>query len=121
MNCRDCAVAVNTAHDEVCDIAVCLHSGGQRLQCYLSNYEPTTMVSVGLPLVMEEHDCGQDIWTGEWPGAAECREYDLWVRWDDALGWVKTVKEDPQAREDLNSLKTSGTWNRELQKWEVLS
>jgi hypothetical protein len=55
----------------------------------------------------EESDLGWgEIWTGEWPGELECREFGLWVKnWDDRNpGWVKTTAEDPVAIEDLNAL-----------------
>jgi hypothetical protein len=63
--CPDCQVSIGMPHlkgtgfggpmDE-CDIAHCLNTGIQRLQCGCRK-------------------CGDDIWTGLWPGVKEC--YDL--------------------------------------------
>ena len=46
-NCPDCSVPVGAEHEDGCDVARCQH-GGQRLSCG------------------EDHDCGRDVWTGEW-------------------------------------------------------
>jgi hypothetical protein len=50
-NCPDCDVAPGQPHDPNCDVARCLATGGQRL----GHGD-------------EEHDCGNDVWTGQWPG-----------------------------------------------------
>lgn len=55
--CPDCAVTIGKPHDKGCDVARCLECGYQAIGCD------------------EDHDKGDDIWTGEWPGDAECREY----------------------------------------------
>lgn len=53
-NCPDCGVPVGTAHVDVCDVARCHATGEQRLS--------HTFVDV-----KADHDCGKDVWTGEWP------------------------------------------------------
>jgi hypothetical protein len=88
--CHDCAVSPGEKHKDGCDVARCLECGFQRISCE-----------------HEESDLGWgEIWTGEWPGELECREFGLWVKnWDDRNpGWVKTTAEDPVAIEDLNAL-----------------
>lgn len=55
-SCHDCGVAPGTAHLDGCDTARCLNTGIQRLQCDCGK-------------------CGDDVWTGMWPGIQEC--YDL--------------------------------------------
>jgi hypothetical protein len=66
--CYDCGVEPGEPHDAGCDIARCLMTGEQRL-----GYE-------------RDHDCGQDAWTGVWPGEAECREFGWYSKWLDADG-----------------------------------
>lgn len=52
--CPDCAAPPGHEHDDNCDVARCLKGGfRQRLTCDCG-------------------DCGRDIWTGLWPGTAEC-------------------------------------------------
>jgi hypothetical protein len=48
-DCPDCGVAPGRRHHAGCDVARCLETGHQRLSC------------------AGGHDCGQDVWTGEWP------------------------------------------------------
>lgn len=103
-NCHDCQVFVGEPHEEGCDVARCSVCGGQRLQC-----EGDQACAAG--------DGG--VWTGEWPGDLECREFDLWSKWTDH-GWEETTKDDPAATEDLNRLVTLAAeglldWNG--QRW----
>ncbi|EWC64551.1 hypothetical protein UO65_0158 [Actinokineospora spheciospongiae] len=58
--CPDCAVPVGRPHIDRCDVARCLRTGLQRLDCEAA------------------HDCGTDTWTGRWPGEADCER----------LGWM---------------------------------
>ena len=44
------------------------------------------------------------IWTGEWPGKAECREYGLYGIFVLNKGWLKAKASDEGATEDLKSL-----------------
>ncbi len=74
--CGDCGVGVGSQHVPGCDVARCLKCGGQRISCGCEWPEG------------EE----QQVWTGLWPGAAECREHKLVARWfeDDGTpgGWT---------------------------------
>jgi hypothetical protein len=60
-SCGDCGAKPGEFHDDGCDVARCLVTGFQRLQCTL------------------RHDCGEQTWSGEWPGVAECEEFDWWA------------------------------------------
>lgn len=87
--CPDCDVPVGEAHiyDEIdsgCDVARCLVTGLQRLMCDL------------------DHDCGQDVWIGWWPGQLDCER----------LGWMLGP-----GFPDLNRLYTEATWDAERCLW----
>jgi hypothetical protein len=68
---------------------------------------------------------GRDVWTGEWPGTAECREYGLWSRWvgstwpEPGGRWVKCAATDEGAGPNLNALNAWGgfVWDRTARKW----
>jgi len=53
--CHDCGVKPGQPHKDGCDTARCLNTGMQRLQCDCGK-------------------CGEDVWTGIWPGIKECYE-----------------------------------------------
>jgi hypothetical protein len=89
-SCQDCGVRPGQEHDDGCDTARCLVTGHQRLSC-------------GRAHEAGDLDCGRDIWTGLWPGEAECIEY----------GWVTS-----DGFPDLNRLAIMGRWNRQAQRWE---
>ncbi|GGS59751.1 hypothetical protein GCM10010171_63410 [Actinokineospora fastidiosa] len=87
--CPDCDVQVGEAHeydeyDGGCDVARCLVTGHQRLMCDL------------------DHDCGQDLWTGRWPGHADCER----------LGWM--IGPDLP---DLHRLYTEAMWDPSTRLW----
>ncbi len=67
LTCPDCAVPVGQPRHDECDVARCLATGRKRLICDLYTHG-------------EQHDCGQDIWTGRGPGVAECEEYGWYHR-----------------------------------------
>lgn len=107
--CGDCAVAPGQPHVNGCDVARCLRSGRQRLSC------PAPWSGF--------RDCGRDVWTGEWPGEADCREQGLWCYWQaPAHGrrygrWVPCTADHPNAVTDLNRLYEHCRWDAELGKW----
>jgi hypothetical protein len=89
--CPDCAVAVGQPHiqDEVdggCDVARCLVTGLQRLMCDREGHD----------------ECGQDVWTGWWPGQLDCQR----------LGWMLGP-----GLPDLNRLYTEAVWDRARGSW----
>ncbi|WP_322755745.1 hypothetical protein [Frankia sp. Cas3] len=51
--CPDCQVPIGTAHDDDCDRAICLLTGGQRLICADGEHDDEP-----------DGDCGRDVWTG---------------------------------------------------------
>lgn len=135
--CHDCAVAVGQPHDDGCDVARCLWTGLQRIACDESLVALAIRIlrSVGhndtadrlayhysVSPADEAHDCGNETWTGEWPGAADARRLGWWCYFrpdfGEGNGWARCAPDHPGASEDLNRLQSSGRWNRELQRWE---
>lgn len=120
--CHDCAARPGQPHDTNCDTARCLVTGMQRLQCYSDDvyvgpenaheYEGYAMDHSG--------SCGEDIWTGEWPGVEDCRRLDLWCYWGPDYGqrgWVKCCADHPGATEDLNALVIQCDWDPVALQW----
>ena len=99
--CPDCAANVGGVHDGGCDVARCLATGWQRLSC------------------PGNHDCGLDVWTGEWPGDAECRDFGWWVqdRCAEGMGWVPCAPDAPGAMADRNRLSRDARWSAEQRRW----
>lgn len=99
--CPDCGVRAGEEHDAGCDVARCLITGHQRLSCD------------------QGHDCGRNVWTGEWPGDAECREFGWWVqdRCSEGMGFVPCAPDAPGAVEDLNRLSRDARWSPEAARW----
>jgi hypothetical protein len=71
-------------HHDWCDVARCLVTGLQRSGC------------------PGRHDCGRDLWSGLWPGEAECAEYGFLY----GAGFP-----------DLNRLYLEAHWDPGLRRW----
>lgn len=113
-SCPDCGAGIGKPHQDGCDVARCLVTGRQRLQCGDEDFPDG------------EHpgeNCGDDIWTGEWPGTVECREYGWWVTWVDPQpgerygAWLAAAPGDPEATPDLNRLTAECDWDRQAHRW----
>jgi hypothetical protein len=139
--CPDCGAEVGTAHDGNCDVARCLWTGRQRLQCDGSlaakccralreagRDDLAGDLAYYLSLDDPEHDCGDDAWTGEWPGKAECREFGWWSYFGPdhgETGWVQVPAEQvdrlrsfgTNVTEDLNRLAVEAVWDRQAQRY----
>jgi hypothetical protein len=123
-SCPDCVAAIGKKHDDGCDVARCLWDGGQRFSCdYALDYtdEPESDPMVIDP--SDPHDCGEDVWTGMWPGYREAIEFGWWIKWIDAAPgerygeWRPTTASDPKARPDLNRLNIDCVWDRDNERW----
>jgi hypothetical protein len=66
-------------------------------------------------------DCGQDVWSGRWPGMDDAIRLGWYARFAPFAdpSWVPYGPDDPGARPDLNRLAIDGKWNRELLRWEA--
>lgn len=85
-HCPDCLAAIDEPHRLGCDVERCTVCFSQRLMCDCDG-----------------HDALAAAWTGEWPGARQCRELGWWAVWTDK-GWRPCVADTPGAREDVNRL-----------------
>ncbi|MEO3976795.1 hypothetical protein [Streptomyces sp. CAU 1734] len=65
--CADCSVRPGSYHRPRCDVARCAVTGRQLSDCR----HPGTA-------------CGNTVWTGQWPGDAECWEYGFLILPSDA-------------------------------------
>jgi len=86
-DCGECAAKPGEPHDDGCDVARCMQTGGQRLSC------------------RQDHDHGQNVWTGTWPGEAECREF----------GWL-TADGGPDLGR-LHPMRGEARWDRRAGRW----
>ncbi len=101
--CNDCGAQHGEAHADGCDVARCLWTGGQRLQC------------------AGGHDCGQDVWDGCWPGVAEAVEFGWYSWFEPGKPWHRCGPNHPQAGPDLNRINVLFCrWDRERRRWARL-
>lgn len=93
--CPDCGVPVGQKHEWGCDVSRCKKTGRQLLGCSSGK------------------GCEPCVWTGEWPGTQECREF----------GWYAPVimlDGTYKMMEDLNRLgpwTPSIRWSSEQERW----
>lgn len=116
--CGDCGVIVGFAHREGCDVARCLWTGRQRISC-------DEFMDGNFNRVKGRHDCGNEVWTGEWPGDADARRFGWFSYWGPDYGeqgWVRCGPDHPGAGPDLNRLHnpTEARWDRVTLRWEKL-
>lgn len=101
MRCPDCAAHPGQIHLSKCNEARCVYDGEQRVT----------------HLGRQWHDCGKSVWTGEFPGTAECREYGLWCRWSGVFGYIPCDADDLGAVPDVHVLMEWGRWDQIHQRW----
>lgn len=102
-SCQDCGAQPGQPHADGCDTARCLQTGMQRLSCTM------------------RHNCGDDIWAGQWPGEADAIRLGWYSRFTDH-GWQRCGPGDPGAGPDLNRLRPmSARWDKKTRRWEALN
>lgn len=130
--CDDCGVAPGEFHKPGCDVERCSRCGGQAISCgciyevngidqdTMEEDHPDIYCNGPTPEMYARWQAEwghKDLpWTGDWPGAAECREFGFWCKWTDR-GWERCDASDPEARENLNRLHTEATWDAEAGRW----
>ncbi len=107
--CPDCGVGVGDTHFDGCDVERCPGCGGQLLMCGLD----CTPDDKEQERLWEK----RSVWTGLWPGVAECREFGWYSYFTQESGWVQTTKDDPRASENLNRLYEDAQWDKEQQRF----
>lgn len=91
--CPDCQVDPGEVHEVGCDVTPCKVTGDQMLACGVFSVDP--------------HECAPCVWTGEWPGKAECREFG-WYADIVGIGWT----------EDLNRVnRIECRWDPEAERF----
>lgn len=121
-SCPNCGVAVGDPHVDGCDVARCTITGNQAIQCcglddIAGWVEAGEDISDGYT-VYHAGSCGQQVWTGVWPGEAEAREAGWWCRMGPG-GWIECDADHPDARPNLNRVAIEMRWNRETQRMEL--
>lgn len=121
--CNDCGAEVGEEHDDGCDVARCLAFGSQRIQCGPGS----RLVPVGHLLgggvevihVFDGHGCGRDVWTGQWPGVAECVEFGWWAVFvpHGNPSWRRVPAGTAGAHPDLNRLAVEAMWDAGRGRW----
>lgn len=116
-NCNDCGAQPGTPHEDGCDIARCTLTGMQRIQHECADHCDTCTCT----------PCDPDIWTGEYPGSAEAREFGWFCYWlEPKLGqdygeWMPCDADHPKAMPDLNRLMVEAVWNPATKRWDLPS
>ena len=105
--CDGCSVKPGQPHDDLCDVARCLFTGGQRKSCSGDAHE----------------DCGRDTWTGRYPGDIECEEFGWFAvcvprpAGEKGFQWVPCDRDAPGATQNLNRLRAEARWDRDQGRW----
>jgi Zn-finger nucleic acid-binding protein len=132
--CPDCGAKQGELHDSGCDVERCPRCGGQLLSCNciyeVNGMNPATLerdyrdiYHNGPTVTMfdkwdEEWGCRRMLWTGVWPGEAECIEFGWYSRMiPGVIGWQRCEKDDPGAGPDLNRLYEEAKWDADKQRF----
>lgn len=117
--CPDCGAPIGQQHLHGCDIARCVVTGDQALQC-MGEVDVEVLRAEGLDptdYLTAQHPgtCDGDIWDGYWPGEQECYERGWFSKF--VGGWVPCDKDDPDGGPDLNRLHRELSWDPQQRKY----
>lgn len=114
--CGDCRVQPGERHDQGCDVARCISTGEQWIQCPGETHQYH-----GREYGEHAGICLPDIWTGVWPGEMEAIEFGWYCYFGPDYGehgWVRVAASNPRARPDLNRINSGEcVWSADKQRW----
>ena len=97
--CPECGARPGNVHRRGCDVELCPYCGDQLVRCRCSAPYP--------PLD------DRMVWTGTFPGVAECEEFGWYARLVPGQGWILCDPWDLDAEPDLYRLHAEAQWDRE--------
>lgn len=135
-----CGAGPNELHVHGCDVERCSECGFQLIMCNciyrVCGMDPDRLEEEhpniyrhGPTFEMErawdahvESTGGRVPWSGEWPGALECREFGFWSKWVEGRGWVECGPGEAGASESLNKLTYEACygkikWDKQRKRW----
>ena len=122
--CPQCGAAVGEIHKDGCSIERCWNCGGQAIGCHchytLFGLDPDDYAPEELWDRFDREAAkfgGRLPWSGEYPGAAACREFEFWCRETPEGRFESCQPTELGAREDVSRLFVSGNWDREKRRW----
>jgi hypothetical protein len=105
--CHDCDAQPGQHHKLGCAVERCPRCGGQLLTCLECGCAASNDNEPWPPPLDD-----RDIWTGEWPGSQECREFGWFARAVSDHGWQPCQADAQGAIPDLNRLHAEADWDR---------
>lgn len=136
-SCPACPAGIGERHDPDCRVAICVSTGHQRLLHHdqvlppicvdihpgqpIVGGAPLCHLGCGIPVWRHSgvHICGEDVWTGVLPGAAEAVAAGLFVYRDADGPWTPCPAGTPGAVPDLARVVQLGTWDPIQQRWDL--
>lgn len=116
MACPDCRVDSGAPHAADCSIAICWVTGEQRLPHWLHPDTVAQLPGLATSMIDRDHDCGEDVWTGELPGTDAARQLGLWCYWDGAA-FVSCTENHFGAQPDLAAIQSVCRWDQGARCW----
>ena len=120
-SCHDCSARPGQMHILGCDVERCPDCGHQMISCGCDYERPEWRDDSNGPL-SHGGKYPRIVWTGEWPGYAECQEWNWYAKRNpDGAGYIPCSQDDPGARLDLNRLYSDPKcrWNPEKGRYTL--
>src|SRR5262245_181466 len=106
-DCHDCGAHPGEYHRLRCTAERCPRCGGHLLICRWFGCEASGPREPWPPPLDD-----REVWTGEWPGTPECREFGWYVREEPGKDLVPCQPGAPGAQPDYRRLLREAEWNR---------